>query len=273
MGSQASIFWWNVHSLQDAAHAERVVTKLKGIDPDIFGLGEVVGEPAYKFIAREFPEHNFYMTYGRESQEILVGVRRTLPVFFSQKTEFQSGNSFVRPAVLATINDSESPLNILFVHPKSYPSPKDFGQRDDFFQRVFDLKRLLDIKAGGDARFIVCGDMNIMGMSYLERDFITPEDEFHHISTEGGNVGLLFMEKSARATWAANNKGSQSADLDHVLASQAVKFRSLTTTSGNSYDITVGGWVDFPKNSKEREAFIAEASDHCFLSFQVVLGA
>lgn len=263
----AVVLWWNVHNLRDAAHAERIVARIKDVNPDIFGLCEVVGEPAYKFVAKQFPEHNFYMTYGRESQEILVGVRRTIPVFFSQKTEFQLGNSFVRPAVLLTIDDSESPLNMLFVHPKSFSAPNDLGQRDYFFQKVFSLKTTLDKKVGGNARFIVCGDMNTMGMSYLERDFIKASDELHHLSNEAGNVGLLFKDKLYQVTYSSR----RNADLDHVLASNSVSFVRKQDATGSSYDINVAGWIDFPAKSKERNDFISDYSDHCLLSFEVEL--
>lgn len=202
MGTKIKILWWNVHSFKDAAHAERVASRIEEIDPDVFGLGEIIGEPAYELVAKRFPEHNFYMTYGRQAQELLVGVRNTLQAFFSQRTEFKSENIVVRPAALVTINDADSPLNILFVHPKSFTLPKDFGQRDEFFQRVFDLKKLLNERVKGDARFIVCGDMNTMGMSYLDHDFISADDELRHLSTEAGNVGLRFKEKSAVGTWA-----------------------------------------------------------------------
>lgn len=179
----------------------------------------------------------------------------------------------MRPSVLVTINDAESPLNILFVHPKSFTLPKDFGQRDDFFRRVFDLKTVLDKKVGGDARFIVCGDMNTMGMSYLERDLIKIEDEIHHISTEAGNIGLLFKEKNSHGTWASKYRPNRNADLDHVLASDSVEFIQHQTDSGRSFEIKVSGWTDFPAKSPEYADFIDRVSDHCFLSFEVVIAA
>lgn len=273
MDSKIRILWWNVHKLQDSAHAERIVSRIKEVDPDIFGLGEVIGEPAYKLIAQRFPEHNFYMSYGPQAQELLVGARRTLQAFFSQKTEFKSGNAFVRPAVLVTINDAESPLNILFAHPKSFASPSDFGQRDDFFQRVFALKSLLDKMVQGDARFIVCGDMNTMGMSYLERDFIKADDELHNLSTEAGNVGLLLKEKSSHGTWAGKYRPNKSADLDHVIASDSVEFVKQKDGSERLFEVKVGGWADYPIKSAERADFIENVSDHCFLSFEVQLSS
>ncbi len=263
----AVVLWWNVHKMRDAAHADRVVTRIKEIGPDIFGLCEVVGEAAYKFIAKQFPGYNFYMTYGRESQEILVGVRLSIPVFFSQRTEFKSGNSFVRPAVLLTIDDAESPLNMLFAHPKSFSSPNDLGQRDYFFQKVFSLKTLLDKKVGGDARFIVCGDMNTMGMSYLEYDFLKAGDEIRHLSNRAGNVGLFFKPKNHQATYSSR----QVADLDHVLASNSVQFTRKLDATGRLYDVNVTGWVDFPAKSIERNNFISNMSDHGLLSFEIEL--
>jgi len=138
MGQKISILWWNVHNLKDITQAARIVLHIKERNPDVFGLGEVIGEAAYRFIAKEFPEYNFYMTFGKQAQEMLVGVRRNLQAFFSQRTEFQSGNEFLRPAALVTISLGEPPLNLLFVHLKSLTDPLSLGYRDSFLDRLGD---------------------------------------------------------------------------------------------------------------------------------------
>ena len=263
--TKISIFSWNVHNLRDEAHAKRVVAHIRQSDPDIFGLAEVIGESAYQYVAKEFPDHNFYMTYGRQSQEMLIGVRITQQVFFSQKTEFQSGNTFLRPAALVTIMGSDNPLNILFVHPKSFQQPLDLGLRDDFFRRVCSLKQKLDEKAKGGARFIVCGDMNIMGMHYMEKFLIKEDDEFVHVSNELGDCGLLCLDKSTHSTYYG---GRRVADLDHVFVSGLV-IPVKQQDGDRRFEVSVRGWNQYPDGSVERKEFIENVSDHCALYFEV----
>jgi exonuclease III len=266
----AVILFWNVHNLEGPEQALAVVSHVRQHNPDVFCLAEVIGAAAYELIAKNFPDHNFYMTYGPESQELLVGVRRTLQALFSQKTEFRSGNAFVRPAALLTLMGSESPLNILFVHPKSLSSPYDFGQRDDFFGRVFSLKSLLDKKAGGNALFLVCGDMNTMGMTYAEKDFIKAEDELCHLGTKAGDVGLMFLTKSSDVTWTDAARSRLVGDVDHVMASASVQVIEQHNDS-SAFFVCVSGWIDFPVESLQRQQFIKEVSDHCSLSVEIKL--
>lgn len=263
--SNVSLLFWNVHNLRNEQHASQITEYIKKVDPDIFALAEVVGPPAYDLISKKFPEHNFYMTYGQEAQELLVGVRRNWQTFFSQKTEFNSGNIFVRPGVLVTLSNKENPLNILFVHPKSLSSPSDFGQRDGFYQQVLALKKRLDERVKGEARFLLCGDLNIMGMDYGQKNSISSEDELYHFSIAAKKVGMTFLSKEHNTTW---TNGSRSYDLDHILASNSVNIIKQQRGE-NKYEVSVGGWIDLPDKSIERKQFVNEISDHCFLTTQI----
>ena len=96
--ARLKVLSWNVENSKiGSTDVSRVIRHVKDYDPDVFALLEVVGAGVFDRIASRFPDYSFHMTYGRQAQEILVGVRNTLPAFFSQKTEFKSGNREPRP--------------------------------------------------------------------------------------------------------------------------------------------------------------------------------
>lgn len=270
MSSKIKILWWNVHNLQSSEHALKVVSHIRESDPDIFALGEVVGEGAYRLIAKEFPKHNFYMTFGKQSQEMLVGVRNTMQVFFSQRTEFQSGNEYLRPAALLTISSGEPPLNVLFVHLKSFTEPLSLGYRSDFIDRLGRLKGTLDRLSGGNSKFVICGDLNLQGMHYLQKRYIKPDDEFHHVQNELGDVGILFAEPSHLPTWSGDLEGKDQATLDYVAASTSTDLLNLAGEQNDS-QVRLGGWPQYLRGSAERSEFIRSVSDHASLYFEVAI--
>lgn len=269
MESKVSVLWWNVHNLRGLDHAARIVSYIKEVDPDVFALGEVVGEAAYRLVARAFPRHNFYMTFGKQSQEILVGVRSTFQAFFSQRTEFQSGNEFLRPAALLTLSIGEPPLNILFVHLKSFPDPLSLGYRDDFFDRLGRLKHTLDGLSSGNSRFVICGDFNLQGMHYLQQKYIKPEEEFRHVQNELGDVGFVFAEPTYLPTW-SSQEGKNQATLDYMAATISTNLVNFGDDQKQS-QLRLGGWSQYPKNSVERAEFIRAVSDHASLYFEIIV--
>lgn len=50
------------------------------------------------------PGYQFHITEGRQTQEILVGVRNKFTAFFTQRLEFTGGNTFLRPGALLTLS-------------------------------------------------------------------------------------------------------------------------------------------------------------------------
>lgn len=164
-----SILTWNIKRFgnnRSKVDLKEIVQYIRHYDPDIITLFEVVGNRGYKFVEENFPDHVFYMTYGRQSQEMMIGVRRTLRAFFTQKDEFQSGDIYLRPAALVTVTQEKEPYNFLFLHLKSSDAPKGLGLRDDVFKQVSRLKRRLDIINKSESKLVVCGDLNFQGMQY-----------------------------------------------------------------------------------------------------------
>ena len=269
-----TVMSWNVENFSIAnTDVSRVINHVRSSNPDVFALLEVVGPGVYDRIASKFPAYNFHMTYGRQSQEILVGVRRTINAFFSQKTEFKAGNAYLRPGALVTLKFGNTPFNLLFLHTKSSPKPVGLGLRDDMFGRAFKLKRKLDNLAGGNARFIFCGDLNTMGMKYPYHKSIGYATELKKLERDAGRVQMLVLDKSHDVTWTDPNGYFGDSNLDHVVASTSVDITRWEFGHGTAGavkgEVEVAGWNDFAKSSPAWRSFVNRVSDHCSLYFEV----
>ncbi len=265
-----SVLSWNVENFGiDSTDVGRVVQHVRRYDPDVFALIEVVGAGVYDRVASRFPTHTFHMTYGRQSQEILVGVRRTLTAFFSQKTTFQAGNAFLRPGALITLRFGNTPYNLLFLHTKSSPKPVGLGLRDDMFYRAFKLKRKLDSIADGNARFVFCGDLNTMGMRYPYQRSIDYSTELSKLGRDAARVRMSVLDKSHEATWTDSRRRLRDSNLDHVVASSSVSVTRWDFGDGVEGEVEVVGWNAFPNGSPGWRSFVSRVSDHCSLYFEV----
>ena len=102
----------------------RVVDVIRGKNADIFGLSEVEGSLVYEKFTQSMPNYTFNITEGRQSQEILIGVRSGLTAFFTQRNEFKRNNPFLRPGAFLALRKGDTHLSILFAHLKSSPLPR-----------------------------------------------------------------------------------------------------------------------------------------------------
>src|SRR4030067_2464728 len=108
---------------------------MKEQNPDLFALYEVESSEVYTTLVSKMPNYHFHITEGPQTQEILVGEKKTLTAFFTQKVEFKSGNTYLRPGALLTVRFSGKDYPILFLHTKSSTKPIGLGLRDDMFER------------------------------------------------------------------------------------------------------------------------------------------
>jgi len=171
MAKPFSVASWNVEHFKDdpnGARVNRVVDFLSAQRPDVFGLYEVEGATIFDALVERMPNYTFQITEGLQTQEILVGVKRTLTAFITQKTEFRSGTTHMRPGQLVTITNNGRNYCLLFLHLSSGSHPRGMGLRDDMLEPAFDLRKVLDRVGGGDgrARYIFLGDVNAMGLEY-----------------------------------------------------------------------------------------------------------
>ncbi len=239
---------------------------------DIVAIYEVVGKVVFDAIVTKMPEYQFHITEGPQTQEILVGVKKKFTSFFTQKTEFKSGASMLRPGALLTLVVDGKNYPLLFLHLKSLSVPKGFGLRDDMTERVIKFRKILnkaDAAAGGtgQANFIFLGDLNTMGMNltYSKKD-ISGGEEIDRLGKRLAHksVNMNILDKSHATTfWPGSKSSYDPSDLDHVVAADHLNFRKF---SGFSVDIR--GWIDEPTDAK-KDAWAKKFSDHALLFFEV----
>jgi endonuclease/exonuclease/phosphatase family metal-dependent hydrolase len=259
---------WNVeHFKRNPERITRVVDFLNTQKPDVFALLEVEGASVFEELVTHMQDYQFHITEGRQTQEVLVGVKRGQTAFFTQRTEFKAGNQYLRPGALLTLRIDGQNYSILFLHTKSSSKPIGLGIRDDQFERAFKFKRkVLDKKAGGPGKsnFIFLGDFNTMGMNYPFQHAVEVEWELKKLDRDAKKVKMIRLEKNAPATW-WNGSGSRykPADLDHVVASDHLKFKPF-----NGVPIDVRGWPKLATLS-EQDHWIEQYSDHGLLFLSV----
>ncbi|MCX6151599.1 MAG: hypothetical protein NTX22_13815 [Ignavibacteriales bacterium] len=264
-----SIASWNVeHFKNDPARIDLIIDFLKIQNPDVFALYEVESAKVYDSLVTKLPDYSFHITEGTQVQEILVGANKKLTTFFTQKMEFKSGDTYLRPGALLTVRLDNLDYPILFLHTKSANSPIGLGIRDDMFERAFKLKKYLDEiskKAGkGISNFIFLGDLNIMGMEYPFDKKILADIELKKIAKNAQSCNMVLLTKTSDFTW-WNGPSSKlkPSNLDQVVASKQLKF-----TSFNGKNVDVRGWVNEKDNTAKAD-WIKKYSDHSLLYLQL----
>jgi endonuclease/exonuclease/phosphatase family metal-dependent hydrolase len=266
-----SVASWNVeHFKGDNSRIERVIGFLKKQAPDVFALYEVEGSVVFQALMNTIKEYTFHITEGPQVQEILIGVRQGITAFFTQKLEFKSGASAMRPGALLTITVDGEHYPILFLHTASGNDPRGLGLRDDMLIRACDFRKVLNKtskKASGvGANYIFLGDLNTMGMEYqfVTGKNISTADELTKLGKQAAKVKMRLLTKTAPATWSNGSKSSiPPSNLDHVIAADHLQF-----TQFNGCDVSVRGWAEQTSPAKQDE-WIAQYSDHSLLYFEV----
>jgi len=269
-----SVASWNVeHFAMDADRVKRVIAFLDAQKPDVFGLYEVEGSVVFGELVSRMPGYTFQITEGPQTQEILVGIRKTVTAFITQKVEFKSGTTHMRPGQLVTVVKDGVNYGLLFLHLASGNDPRGMGLRDDMLERAFDFRAVLDKTEGGpgQSRYVFLGDLNTMGMKY-------PYDKSIDATTElakwdayaaKAKVGMKRLVKTHEASWYNGSKSSlPPSNLDHVFASTNLKFRNFRRTDGSQAQVAVRGWVQ-EKTPAAQDKWIANYSDHSLLYFEV----
>lgn len=272
MAKVFSLASWNVeHFKGDPSRVQRVVSYLNdskgGNKPDIFALYEVEGAEVYSELVTNMPSYSFHITEGPQVQEILVGVKKTMTAFFTQKIEFKSGNSMLRPGALLSVRKDGEDYTILFLHTKSSPNPVGLGLRDDMFTKAVEFRRKLEKKTETpkwDSNYLFLGDLNTMGMNYPFQKAIGAELELKKLDRDAKRAQMTRLTKNAPSTWSNGSKSKiPPSDLDHVVASDNLRFK---TFGGSS--ISVRGWVEETTDSA-KDQWIRDYSDHALLYLEV----
>lgn len=273
MAKAFSVASWNVEHFgapktTDPARVKRVIDFLNQQNPDVLALYEVEGKTVFPDLSAKMGGYSFHITEGPEVQEILVGVRSGITAFFTQKIEFTSQVSLLRPGALLTVTANGVHYPLLFLHTKSGNDPRGLGLRDDMLIRACDFRAVLEKAPGanGPANYIFMGDLNTMGMqyTYVREEDIEPTKELLKLEREAKARKMRILKKDEPATWFNGSTSSiPPSNLDHVIAAEHLRF-----TAFGDAEVTVRGWPK-EQGSAARDAWIAKYSDHGLLYFEV----
>jgi len=264
-----SVASWNVEHFRSQkvdSRVEDVIGFLGEQSPDIFALYEVEGREVFDALTTVLPKYTFHITEGSQVQQILVGVRQGLTAFFTQKTEFRSGVSLLRPGALLTVQVAGENYPLLFLHTKSGMEPRGLGLRDDMLIRALDFAKVLDrgTPPGKRANYIFLGDFNIMGMEYryVRESDLPAAKELLKLERGARSKKMRVLDKDAEFTWWGGGSIDPSS-LDFVVARDHLTFKRF----GES-EVSVRGWPSLPPGD-ERLAWVRRYSDHALLYFEV----
>jgi hypothetical protein len=235
-------------------------------------LYEVEGKDVFTALVSEFPGYAFQITEGSQTQEILVGVRNTLTAFFTQKIEFKSGVTLMRPGLLTTITTDNVNYSLLFLHLASKTEPRGMGLRDDMIGKAMEFRHTLDKAYNGHhkANYIFLGDLNTMGMDYPFKRNIKPKFELQKWDEKGKKTyGMRRLKKTSEKTWGSVSKSKiKTSNLDHVYAAEHLEFTKFLNPANKETEVEVRGWVS-EKTTEKRGSWIKSFSDHSLLYFEV----
>ncbi len=280
MAKAFSVLSWNVEhfgktkrgSSQPNKPIGRIIDYIASQKADVVAIYEVVGKMVHGEIMAKMPGYQFHITEGPQTQEILVGVKKTIDSFFTQKTTFKSGAAALRPGALLTISKDGVNYPILFLHLKSLSVPKGFGLRDDMTERAISFKKMLDKnhkKSGlpGKSNFIFLGDLNTMGMNLTySNKGVSAQEEIGRLKKRLGSrsVGMTMLSKTVEETyWPGSASSYPVGNLDHVVAADHLQFKSFS-----GVPVSVRGWVE--ENSPvKKDQWAQKYSDHALLYFEV----
>ncbi len=245
------------------SRVDRLVDYLQMVDADVVGLYEVTGRKVYDVMSDRMDTHTWLQSTGRNSQKILVGVRKkNLSVYFSVLSEFNSFNPYLRPGVLATIKTKNGTrIPMLFLHLKSHTTTDGLDARKKQYYSFLKLAKKLP-------NFIIMGDLNTMGLDYPYGEDIVAERELKFIDGRLKSRNLFRLPKTQDFTWHPNPKSKRypRSNLDHVIAARNLKF----TDFGKGALVRVDG-PNAKSTKAEITAYRKYFSDHSSLYFEVNL--
>ena len=251
MAKAFSVASWNVEHFKSqgvSSRVEDVVEFLAEQRPDVFALYEVEGKEVFDALTTLMPDYTFHITEGAQVQQILLGVRTRITAFFTQKTEFRSGVSLLRPGALLTVKIDGVDYTMLFLHTKSGTDPRGLGLRDDMLERALDFATTLQRRVeDGPVNYIFLGDFNIMGMQYRyvrERDIVATQ-ELRKLEQGAKRKKMKVLDKDEPNTWWGGGKLAPS-NLDFVVARDHIPFKKF----GGS-EVSVRGWPKIAEPDKQ----------------------
>jgi hypothetical protein len=267
-----SFLVWNVEKFKEnPTRTIKVDELIEHFRPDAFGILEFLAKNAARTLVHQFfDEYDFAFTDSQRAIEILVGWKRGKfqQVLYTQRREFQGGDSNLRPGGLLCVKQQNSDVfdNLLFLHTDSGRTEKDYVNRQKMFKKIWSMKSAIETIPiqQGQARFMALGDLNTMGRIKVgTKPAISAKEEIEALALAAQSVGMRILPKSHTKTW--STPGGSLSELDHVIASNDIQFLQKTSNDAqnNPFEIEVHGWNKLSGNS--RIDFIKNISDHCAL--------
>lgn len=267
MGKAFSVASWNVEHFRgkDPARRDRVIRLLSEVGPDVLALYEVEGKTVFTDLTTMLPGYSFHVTEGPQVQEILVGVKSRHTAFFTQRLEFKSGVTVLRPGALLTLKIDGADYSLLFLHTKSGADPRGFGIRDDMLVRATKFQKTLDKAVGGRANYVFLGDLNTMGMAYtyMRSEDVEAANEISRLGKIASRRRMRVLTKPGPSWWNGPGSSLPPSDLDHVVASAHLEFKRF-----GGFDVRLMGWPEKATDA-EKGRWIDDYSDHALLYFEV----
>ena len=257
---------WNVENFHGKpSRVDRVVDLLKETNPDVFAIYEVKGKTVFPALMGKMTTHSFSITENtrQDDMEILVGIRRSIQAFVTQREEFRSKVPTLRPGALATLQKNDENYSFLFLHVKSFPDPRSWGLRDDMFKHSTSLKRKLDKVAGTGKRanFIALGDLNTMGLNapYNDISDLDADQELLLLDGRMKSVKMRRLSKTHEETWWNGKSHWDPSKLDHVYVADHLKLKKFSGA-----EVNVIGWPEETTTAKKK-TWINQFSDHALI--------
>lgn len=279
MAKAFSVASWNVEHFGDSKNIHKIndcIQFMADQNPDIFAVYEVKSSRVFRPFMEAMPNHQFFITEGEQTQEIMVGVKKSMQAYITQKVEFKSGQAALRPGVLVTIFLEGQYYPLLFLHLKSMNDPKGFGLRNDMITRAFDFRVVLNKAAKAIANatgatpkpvnYIFMGDLNTMGLNYYPSDKydIPGESEIAELHRKCRYRDMKVLTKNHPFSYNnGSNSSIPSSNLDHVVAADHLKFKQFSGA-----DIDMRGWCK-EVDIQAQDDWISKYSDHGLLYFEV----
>jgi len=275
MAKAFSVLSWNVEHFgaqdgnksQPRKPTEPIIDLIASHNADVIAIYEVVGSVVFSKMVEKMPGYQFNITEGTQSQEILIGVKHNFTSFFTQRLEFKSGVSLLRPGALLTLVVDGIYFPLLFLHLKSLNDPRGFGLRDDQTERALKFRKALQgmVQGSGMTNYIFLGDLNTMGMNltYSNKD-INEIEEIERLKKRAERRDFIVLEKTFNKTyWPGSGSNLAPSNLDQVVAANHLQFKLF-----DGKPVKVMGWPDM-RTDQEKDDWAKKYSDHAMLYFEV----
>lgn len=280
------VMFWNVENFgrnlegnepdpeEFSKRVKQVAGHILDINPDLFGLSEIKDKVALRnLLMDKLTDYDFAVTDGAQGIELLASWKRNVfqQVLFTQRREFKAGRSKLRPGSLVSAKIDDNFFNFLFLHTDSGTKSTDYNNRQEMFEKIWSMKDVFDaITEGGEAKFIVMGDLNTMGrQKFGSMPKISGTTEIADLADDAKANGMKLLTKTHNATWRKGpSRPNFQSNLDHAIATPNINFLELSNaTSTNPASVSVDGWNHL--DGDQRDDFTMNVSDHCSLFCEI----